>query len=323
VYLNIPDFFQNATIERLARFLEQKHRVRPEPQVVPLQTGHTGLPLYFIGAGPEEYRIAQSIGENRAVFAVDVPMREEWHHAIIAANRAALPSIEQLGALYGDVLRANVVGSSPYVIAGYSYWGRVAFEAARALHRGGGNVAFVIILDTAFRGRTWYQAWESLLLIWRSAATGAANGTPYTNGLSTSIANSWRLLRWLIARMPLIVKRRLAVTGRFILVDREDKPVEQVLLRFKRMTEKSFHPRPLDASGVLIRTKLTIEELLPGLNFSLGWRDLFARGIEIIRAAGDHNSMVGDKNVAALARQINAVLDRHDLCKTKENRRAS
>ena len=146
MHLNVPTFFQNPTIERLARVLEQKHHVRLEPTLVTLQPGHTGLPLYFIDAGPVEYRIAQLIGEDRAIFAIDVPMPSEWRHAIAVADRAALPTIEQLGALYGEVLRAHA-GSSPCVVAGYSFWGKVAFEAARALQRAGGNVAVVVLLD--------------------------------------------------------------------------------------------------------------------------------------------------------------------------------
>ena len=189
--LNVPAFFQNPTIERLARVLEQKDHVRPEPHGwLPLQPGHTGLPLYFVGAGPHEYRLAQLIGEDRAIFAIDVPMPVEWRHAITAADPAAPPTIEQLGALYGDVLRAHA-GSSPCVVAGYSFVGKIAFEAARALQRAGGNVALVLLLDA--RAYTWSgftrgPAWQSLRSIWRGAATKTANDPPYIDRLSASLA---------------------------------------------------------------------------------------------------------------------------------------
>ena len=95
--LNVPAFFQNPTIEGLTRVLEQKDHVRPEPQVLRLQPGHSGLPLYFIGAGPAEYRLAQLIGEDRAIFATDAPMPVEWRAAIAAADQAAVPTIEATG----------------------------------------------------------------------------------------------------------------------------------------------------------------------------------------------------------------------------------
>ena len=96
VFLTVPVFFQNPTIERLAKVLEQKHHGQAEPRLLSLQQGHSGLPLYIIGAGPAEYRIAELIGSDHAVFAVDVPIPVKWRHAIAAADRAALPTIDIL-----------------------------------------------------------------------------------------------------------------------------------------------------------------------------------------------------------------------------------
>ena len=199
--LHVPAFFQNPTIERLAKVVEQKHHVGHEPQVVRLQSGRTGLPLYFIGARPEEYRLAQLLGEDRAIFAVDVPMPVEWHRAITAADQSALPTMEQLGALYGDAVRAHA-GSSPCVIAGYSLGGKIAFEAAHALRRAGGNVGLVLLVDAwafTWSGATRGPAWQSLRGIWRGAASGTRSDPSYLARLSASLANSWRLFLWLMA----------------------------------------------------------------------------------------------------------------------------
>ena len=145
VRLDVPAFFQDPDHRAAGKVVEQRDH-DAQQQVVPLQPGHTGLPLYFIGARPEEYRLAQLLGEDRAIFAIDMPMPVEWHRAITAVDRAALPTMEQLGALYGDVLRAHA-GSSPCVIAGYSLGGKIAFEAAHALQRAGGNVGLVLLVD--------------------------------------------------------------------------------------------------------------------------------------------------------------------------------
>jgi thioesterase domain-containing protein len=95
------------------------------------------------------------------------------------------------------------------------------------------------------------------------------------------------------------------------MVDEEGVPVNvAVMVRLSRIIGKSFHPRPLDASGTLIRAEFSGREMLPGLDFTNGWRDLFARGLEIVQATGDHVSMLDDENSAAWARQINEALDR-------------
>ena len=323
VRLPVPVFFQDPSIERLAKIVEQKHHVEHEPRVVRLQSRGTGLPLYFITAGPSEHRLAQLLGEDRAIFAVDVPMSGEWLAAIAAADRAALPTMEQLGALYADVLRAHA-GSSPFVLAGYSLGGKIAFEAAHALRRVGGNVGFVLLIDTgpfiwsgAIRGLTW----QSLRGIWRDATSGTRSDASYLARLSEALAGSWRLFLWLKTRIPQLLKGRLhlvknrssseAPLSGFL--DQEGRPVDQATIgRLARIAWKSWRPRPLDASGALFRTKFPGEELLPGYDLSNGWGELFDRGLEIIQASGDHASVVSNENIAGLARQISSVLNRYE-----------
>jgi hypothetical protein len=68
----------------------------------------------------------------------------------------------------------------------------------------------------------------------------------------------------------------------------------------------------LDASGLLLRATFQGEKTLPGHDFTNGWRNLFARGLNVVHATGDHLSIVHDEqHLAALAREINAVLDRY------------
>jgi thioesterase domain-containing protein len=138
--------------------------------------------------------------------------------------------------------------------------------------------------------------------------------------LTTLLGNSWRVLRWLLARMPGVVKNRKnrLVHKASSLPSRMDDnagvPIQQIVInRFSRFASKTFHPRPLDASGVLIRAESWGDEMLPGHDLTNGWRDLFVRGLEIVQARGDHLSMVSDENAAALGRQINTVLDRYGL----------
>ena len=320
--LNVPAFYLNPTIERLAAVIDQKHHAQPEPRLISLQSGHSGLPLYLIGAGATEYQLARLLSkEDRAIFAIDIPISAEWLRAIAARDQAAMPSVEQLGELYCDALRAHV-GSSPCVIAGYSFYGKIAFETAYALQRAGGNVAFVLLLDVRVRsGIIRGQGWESFLWIWRSAATGAANYTPYIDRLRVSLGNSFRLLWWLLGRMPYVLKNRYFpakhLSGH---LDNEGKPMDRIVFnRLSRFASSSWRPRPLDASGVLFRTKLPGEEMLPGFDLTYGWRDLFTRGLEIVHIAGNHSSMVVDENLAELARQINPVLDRCNLVKVNPN----
>ena len=325
-HLNVPAFFQNPTIEGLARVLEQEHLFQSQRLLVPLQAGHTGLPVYFIGASLMEHRIARLIGEDRAIVGIDARLPTEWLDGIAAGDRAGMPTIEQLGALYGDALSAHA-GSSPCVVVGCNFGGRIAFEAARVLQRAGGNVALVLLIDAqTWSGLIRGPAKRSLLWIWR-AATETADDIPYIGRVGAALGNYWRLLRWLLARTPSAVKSRLALaTSPFgmpsRMVDAEGVPFSHAVMNwFSRIAAKSFQPRPLDASGVLIRAEYPTDEVLPGYDLTNGWGGLFARGLEIVQAKGGHVSMVSDENAAALGRQINAALDRYDRGKEKQGAR--
>jgi amino acid adenylation domain-containing protein len=324
VYVTVPQFFQNPTIERLARSLESNRHVRPKPRVLRLQPGHAGPPLYFIGAGPVEIRIAKLMGEDRAIFGTDAPMPMAWRRAMANADRAAWPTMEQLGALHGGAVRAHA-GTSPCVVAGYSFQGKVVIEAARALQRAGGNLLLVLLIDsTAWTGAAdeiRQTVRRNLQRIRRDLTSWRADDAAHIESLSASLLDSLRLLRWLLARGSSGMKRRLArarspnddseVENGW--VDEEGTPVGLANMQlFFRILLMSFQPHPLDAAAVLFRTMHPGDEMLPKDALDNGWGDLFARGLEVVQARGDHWSLVRDeRNTAVLARQINAVLDRH------------
>jgi thioesterase domain-containing protein len=62
---------------------------------------------------------------------------------------------------------------------------------------------------------------------------------------------------------------------------------------------------------VLFRATFPGDKTLPGYDFTNGWCNLFARGLDVVQGTGDHLSVHDEQHLAALAREINAVLDRH------------
>jgi amino acid adenylation domain-containing protein len=313
VRLPVPAFFQNPTIEGLARVLSRRDDLRPDPKLAPLQSGERGPPVYFIGAGPAEIQIAQLMGEDRAVYALDIPMPAEWRRAIAKKTAGALPTLEELGELYSDLLRDHA-GSSPCVVAGYSLWGTIAFEAARALQRAGGTVAFVLLLDARalYRRRTFSgAAAESWRWIWNHRM--AAKQPPDTRELAAPLADSLRLAAWMLARVPKVVKTRLTPdTNLSGYIDRDGVPIYQKVINgLTRIVGQSYRPTPLNAPGVLIRAEFPGEDRLPGYDFTNGWGPLFLQGLETLQAKGDHVTMVDEKNLEGLAELINGKLDRY------------
>jgi amino acid adenylation domain-containing protein len=320
--LNMPTFFNNPTIELLAKVLGDTQHVESERQVVSWEIGSKGPPLYFIGAGLPEHRIARLIGADRTIFAVDIRMPTEWRNL---KDRTALPTVEQLGKLYGDLVREHV-GSSPCVIVGCYYFpGKIAFEVAHALRRAGVNIALVLLIEApawsgGVRRGPARQSWR---WIWHTATE--RKDTPLLLRVSTFLCHCWRLFRWTLYLVQEVLRYRLfgshfssSKRGPSADLDTEGRFVERGLAAdFRRIVGESFHPRPLDASGVLVRPDNPREILLPGYDGTYGWGELFTRGLKVIQARGNHVSMVSDENAESLAQQINEVLDQFNVGEEK------
>jgi amino acid adenylation domain-containing protein len=321
--VGVNTIFRAPTIEALTATIDREQRAdRDGTNIIAFQTGHKGLPLYFIGAGPVENRIAQLIGGDRAIFAVDMPIPAEWRQAITTMDRSSLPTFGQLGDLYADALLKHV-GSSPCIVVGYSFSGKVAFEATRAMQRAMGNVAFVLLVDAySWSGLTRGTVRQVLSLIWSNALDESAKNRSHTKRLSAAVG-ALRLLWWLLVQAPRVVNARVRKNRRpTSMVDSEGMPIDQsVINRLSRVIGRYYNPQPLDASGVLIRAKLPHEEILPQVDLTNGWRGLFTRGLEVVQLTGNHWSIVSNEQSAIeLGKQINAVLDRFDLSNKKQNR---
>jgi thioesterase domain-containing protein len=313
--LGILDLFCHPTIEALAGLIEndRQGRKRREP-VVSLRDGHAGPPAYFVGAGPAEYRIGQSIGGDHPVYAIELAIDCEKREVTERSRVGTLPTMEQLGARYAAAIDDHA-GNSPCVIVGYSFLGKVAFETAHALQRAGGQVALVLLIETT----AWPElptergcAARSLRLIWRNDARGA---TSRLQKLPGQIGGSWRVFHWLFWQVANIGGRRWrsqAAPRLSGLMDGAGLPLEWKLVsQFYRCIRGSFLPRPLRAPGILFRTVFPGEKTLPGFDASSGWRGLFADGLEVVELKGDHVSIVRDgPGNSELGRYITYTLDR-------------
>ena len=88
------------------------------------------------------------------------------------------------------------------------------------------------------------------------------------------------------------------------------------IYRLAYFAGRLWRPHPLDAAGVLIRAN-NPKDMLPGNDHTNGWYGLFTRGLEIVQTTGNHYSMITDEHAAALAQQLNSVLDRYEPAANK------
>ncbi len=312
IKLGVSAIFQRPTVAQLG---EEIRRVSigdyTQGSVVQLERGDLSNRLYFVGAGSLEHKIASLIGPGVDIFGVDIPLPIDDSPVISGTVSGETQTLASVGAMYARAILQHA-GSNPCVIAGYSFSGRLAFEAAAEALRLGGRVPTVLLIDAfAWPGMTIGTARQSLRAI--MTASG-----PDVGGVWRPI---WRALRrgwelaglavWFVRRLPIAVQRRLAVGNHLAgMLDASGNPVDPDKAKtWVHAVVKTFTPDPIAASGVLVRAKLPGEDLLPRHDRSRGWESLFLGSFEIIDAPGDHYSLIqNERNLEIMAGQIRDLL---------------
>ncbi len=115
----------------------------PWSPLVPIQPLGARPPLFCIHALGGEvlyyYRLARELGTDQPVYGLQARPLEGW-------AEAPWVTIEEMAAEYLDAVR-SLQPAGPYLLAGHSFGGIVAFEMARQLIGAGEEVALLAILD--------------------------------------------------------------------------------------------------------------------------------------------------------------------------------
>jgi thioesterase domain-containing protein len=280
----------------------------PRPTVVQLRQGKSDTPVYFIGVGLYEFHLAQLIPSEHSIFAVEISWPSEWHDAAVNNDLHACPSLEQMVALYVAGLSAHA-GAKPCVLVGYSFHGSMAFEAAHQLRALGGTVESVLLLDAPAEYPTWYKsAWQNLRQVWALAADARLQ--------TTSAIVRWSLFEMAIAIKYSLLKMLLRVPGKLTTkLDTQGRPMQwHTIERLYANSIRSYKLRRLDARGVVFRADRAEDCPSPIVDYSLGWSNLFGRGLEIVQVTGGHETMMRQSpHDLRLACEMSNVLDQsHD-----------
>ena len=152
---------------------------------------------------------------------------------------------------------------------------------------------------------------------WRQDLKQAPNGLStdrLAEWLGSRLRSSWRIARWLFGQEKhrvWLFFNRLNPGELTAVLDEEGVPLLGGMLdRVYRRIGESYRPPRLDSRGVLFRTDQINGNAVLRDDDSLGWNNLFARGLEIVPMIGDHLSMIRSHH-STLAREMNEVLRRY------------
>ena len=286
---------------------------RQRPTVVQLRQGTSETPVYFIGAGLYELHVAQLMPPQHSIFAAEIAWPAAWHDAAARNDTNATPVLKDMVVPYVTALTAHA-GSTPCVLVGYSFHASMAFEIAHQLQAKGVQVDLVMVLDAPAEYPAPHKiAWTNL---WKTWMPGASERTA---SVASRIAISLSIARWTLAVAGRFLKRRFVESalrdpGELTTkLDTLGRPMHWPLInRLYDNSLRSYRLHRLDCRGVLFRADRTEDCPTVDVDDSLGWADLFGKGLEIIQVTGDHYTMMREHpHDQRLARDMSDALDRH------------
>ncbi len=133
--------FHAPTISALSAVLSNPKQTSL-PSLTPLKPGGTGRPLYFVhGCGStvlELFNVVKYIRSPRPIFGMQARGTD--------GTAESFDRFEDLAQYHLDAIR-RVQPKGPYLLAGFSAGGLIAFEMARRLSGAGDNVALLTVID--------------------------------------------------------------------------------------------------------------------------------------------------------------------------------
>lgn len=276
--------------------------------ITKLQEGRVDSPLYFISADLSVFLIAQMMGSDRAIFGVKSPWPSAWREAALHFRTSDMPSVEQLVSPDVALISGHARSSDRCALAGFSFGGVLAFEAAHQLRAQGVNVEIVMLLDAAATYRPPHEIlWRNLRQDWTRTSSQST---------ISRLESSLSLTRTMLVKQ---VKRLGRDFLRVVLRDLDELTERSddtgvflhwgLLERMYLHAVQSYCLRPLDCRGILFRADEPSEKATRALDGSLGWNNLFKRGLEIIETPGNHFAMMRREYNRVLAEGMKQALN--------------
>ena len=284
--------------------------------LVPIQPLGARAPLFCVHALGGEvlsyYRLARELGVDQPVYGLQArPLTGQAEAGQAAAPRV---TIEELAAEYVDAVR-SLKPTGPYLLAGHSFGGVVAFEMARQLKNAGEEVALLALLDQPVsRGRRRRGNRHRDDHCRHGAAISPASRDVRWSSRPTRCAafpskpSSPAASRLLGSRealgpgfdIPLLRDLALGWSSRATAVERyrvSPYPGRITLLRAASVDPAALRELPAERRRIFA-------------NPTLGWDAVAAGGVEVHSVPGDHQSIVEAPHVKILAEVLGACLAR-------------
>lgn len=290
--LPLSSLFENSTVEKLAGLLqEEKLKDGTWDALVPIKPEGTKNPLFLVHGG----------GLNTLVFKF-MSAHMDPDQPVYALQALGLKgktklfyTIEEIATKYNsEIIEVNPDG--PYLIAGYSLGGKIAFEMARQLLQMGKEVNMLGIFDTYARPSN--QGLERL----KQKIIRQVHKAPFIFKLFLKYPG--RTIRYQLV----FVRNKLLKLFRQELNSQDEVfSFDAEILKSYEIAYENYKLAPLDIVVDLFR----VEERIYYLDdmVYLGWKPYGIKGVDVHEIPGDHKTFLYPPNDGYLARMLQKVID--------------
>ncbi len=268
--LSMSAMFEAPTISRLAELLGGASSIARLSQTSTLQSAGTLEPLFWVYGGPLVRPLANSLGANRPFLGVDLDRDMDGLSDATFSEFAAR--------LMRTIRERQPHG--PYFVGGWCISGLLAYEVASQLLGAGEEVGLVVMLD-APNPSHYFRISKFHMLG------------------SKAVYHAKRLLRTELREIVSFTRMRMK--GFLTQLSADDSELENPFQRALHRAVRTYRPRPLGARVLAVQP---LER--PGFwNLRESWATHIAQGsLEVRDVPGDHETMLAEPNVTAVASAI-------------------
>jgi len=290
------------TIEEQAELLKVGVQPNLKSCLVPIQADGNKPPLYCVhGAGGHILpflKLASYLGSEQPVIGIQSKDLEERKGKEYTLEVMASDYVQEIIAYQPE---------GPYLLAGFSFGGFVAFEMAKQLSAQGYEIGLLSIFDTqvasAPRFLTSISMQKSLAYRTKSLMKRIEFHTQNISKLS------YRELPGYLKKKRVRPSAQEAIMG-----DVEEEEVPEHMLRVIKAniaTLKEYIPGEYEGKVVVFKSDYH------GRGIYYGWQELARGGVEIHYIPGSHRGILQEPNVALLAEKLRNCIDNSSSLKTR------
>jgi amino acid adenylation domain-containing protein len=316
--LPLAALYRSPTIGELAKLLESDAKLAEPSPLVPIQA-HGGRPPFFCvhPMGGEVlcyYHLSRALGKDQPFYGLQAAGLEQPADGDL--------SIPEMAAQYLGAIRA-VAPTGPYLVGGYSFGCKVAFEIAHQLRRIGEEVSLLALLDGGAPGK------DAQLERVNEAIFVAQTLREEARQAGEEFAISFEEIRGrdLEAQLPYVLEQ--AKLQQRLPAEVDVPIVRQFLngIQLRQRASAAYSPAPYPDHIVYFRSTDLDSEYLEVLRESgydvddptKGWARFAVQPIEIHDIPGLHEMLMRPPAVEELARSLRAVINRlHPTYQEKE-----